>query len=149
MKKVVSTNRKAFHDYFIEDKLEVGVVLVGTEIKSIRKGSGQLRDSYVEFVGNEAFIKEMFIGKYEFGNIFNHEERRDRKLLMHKSEIKKFSNKVKLKGYTIVPLELYIKDGKAKLEIALARGKANYDKREALKEKDAKREIEKSLKHNY
>ena len=146
MEKIIAKNRKASHDYYLEDRLEVGIELVGTEIKSIRKGSVQLRDAYVEFVNGEALIREMTIAPYEFGNRFNHEDRRDRKLLMHKQEIRKFSQKVKEKGYTVVPTMIYLKNGKAKLEIALAKGKAMYDKRQSLKEKDAKREMDKALK---
>lgn len=146
MSKVVATNRKAYHDYFIEDKLEAGIVLVGTEIKAIRKGSVQFKDAFIQIKDNQAIIKDMYIGHYEHGNRFNHEETRDRKLLLHKSEIKKLEKKVKLQGYTIIPLSMYLKDGLAKMEIALAIGKANYDKREALKAKDAKREVEKELK---
>ncbi len=149
MKKVIANNRKAFHDYFIEDKFEAGLVLVGTEIKSIRKGSVQFKDAYVDIVNNEAYIVGMHIAPYEFGNRFNHDELRDRKLLLHKLEIKKLSKSVQQKGYTIVPLSLYLSEGKAKMEIALAKGKANYDKRQTLKEKDAKREIEKALKNKY
>lgn len=148
MKKSISYNRKAKHDYFIEDSFEAGLVLYGTEIKAIRKGSAQIKDSYVEIQGSEAFIIDMYIGHYEQGNQFNHEERRSRKLLLHKSEIKLLSQKVKIKGYTIVPIELYLVDGMAKLEIALAKGKDLYDKRQSQKIKDAQREIEKSLK-NY
>ena len=146
MSKVIATNKKAFHDYFIEDKFEAGIVLVGTEIKAIRKGSVQFKDAFIQIKDQEAFIKDMYIGHYEQGNRFNHDETRDRKLLLHKAEIKKLQRKVKLQSYTIVPLSMYLKDGRAKMEIALAVGKANYDKREALKEKDAKREVEKELK---
>jgi len=148
MKKSISYNRKAKHDYFIEDSFEAGLVLYGTEIKAIRKGSAQIKDSYVEIQGSEAFIIDMYIGHYAQGNQFNHEERRSRKLLLHKSEIKLLSQKVKIKGYTIVPIELYLVDGMAKLEIALAKGKDLYDKRQSQKIKDAQREIEKSMK-NY
>lgn len=148
MKKSISYNRKAKHDYFIEDSFEAGLVLYGTEIKAIRKGSAQIKDSYVEIQGSEAFIIDMYIGHYEQGNQFNHEERRSRKLLLHKSEIKLLSQKVKIKGYTIVPIELYLVDGMAKLEIALAKGKDLYDKRQSQKIKDAQREIEKNIK-NY
>lgn len=148
-RKVISFNRKAKHDYFIEDTYEAGIVLQGTEIKSIRKGSVQLKDSYISFIDNEAFIKEMFIPQYEFGNRFNHDETRIRKLLLHRDEIKKLQQKVKLKGYTIVPLSLYLEKGLAKMEIALAKGKDLHDKRNAEKEKDAKREIEKALKNHY
>jgi SsrA-binding protein len=145
--KTVSVNRKAFHDYFIDEKFEAGMVLYGTEIKSIRKGSVQFKDAYIEFKNGEAFVREMYIAQYEFGNRFNHEETRDRKLLMHKSEITRLQKKVKLKGFTVIPLQMYLKDGMAKLEIALAEGKDQHDKREASKEKDAKREIEKVLKN--
>lgn len=149
MSKTIATNRKAFHDYFIEEKFEAGLVLVGTEIKSIRKGSVQFKDAYIEIKGNEAFIIGMHIAPYEFGNQFNHDETRDRKLLLHKLEIKKLNKSVQQKGYTVVPLAIYLKDGKAKMEVALAKGKANYDKRQSLKEKDAKREIEKAMKNKY
>lgn len=148
-KKVIVYNRKASHEYFLEDRFESGIELVGTEIKSIRKGHAQLKDAYISFVGNEAFIKEMHIPEYEFGNRFNHDETRIRKLLLHKSEILKLQQKVKLKGYTVIPISLYLERGKAKLEIALAKGKDLHDKRNAEKEKDAKREIEKALKNQY
>lgn len=145
--KTVSVNRKAFHDYFIIEKLEAGMVLYGTEIKSIRKGSVQFKDAYIEFKNGEAFVREMYIAQYEFGNRFNHEETRDRKLLMHKTEINRLQKKVKLKGFTIIPLQMYLKDGMAKVEIALAEGKDQHDKREASKERDAKREIDKIMKN--
>ncbi|HAM62721.1 MAG: SsrA-binding protein [Firmicutes bacterium GWF2_51_9] len=145
--KTVSVNRKATHDYFIVEKYEAGMVLYGTEIKSIRKGSVQFKDAYIEFKDGEAFVREMYIAQYEFGNRFNHEETRDRKLLMHKAEIAKLQKKVKLKGFTVIPLQMYLKDGRAKLEIALAEGKDVHDKREASKERDAKREIDKVLKN--
>lgn len=144
--KTVSVNRKATHDYFIVERFEAGMVLLGTEIKSIRKGSVQFKDAYIEFKNGEAFIREMYIAQYEFGNRFNHEETRDRKLLMHKAEIAKLQKKVKLKGFTVIPLQMYLKEGRAKLEIALAEGKDLHDKREASKERDAKREIDKIMK---
>lgn len=147
--KVISLNRKASHDYFLEDRYEAGLVLSGTEIKSIRQGKVNLKDSYVSFVNNEAFIKEMHISAYDHGNRFNHDETRIRKLLLHKTEIRKLHEKVKVKGYSLVPVKLYLKDGRAKLEIALARGKALYDKRESEKQRDVKREIEKAMKNNY
>ena len=147
-KKSVAENRKAYHEYFIEDRFEAGIVLRGTEIKSVRKGHVQLKDSYVSFVNGEAFIKEMHISPYEYGNIFNHEETRERKLLLHRDEIRKLSDKVKLKGYTVVPLSMYLHNGYAKMEIALAKGKDLHDKRNSEKEKTAKREIEKAMK-NY
>lgn len=148
MKKIVAQNRKAKHDYFLEEFYEAGLVLQGTEIKAIRKGGVQLKDSYISFVDGESFIKEMFISKYDHGNIFNHDETRIRKLLLHKNEIKKLSSKVKLKGYTIVPVSLYLLKGRAKLEIALAKGKSLYDKRNSEKEKTAKKEMEKLLKNH-
>ncbi len=137
--KLISINKKAKHDYFLEDLYEAGLVLTGTEIKSIRQGKVQFKDSYISFVNGEAFIKEMHIAHYDHGNIFNHDETRIRKLLLHKEEIKKLHNKVKLKGFTVVPYRLYLKDGVAKMEIALAKEK----------EKDAKREIAKVIKNRF
>ena len=145
-RKVIAYNRKAAHDYFLEDRYEAGLVLTGTEIKSIRKGKVQLKDSYISFVNQEAFIKEMHIAAYDFGNRFNHDETRIRKLLLHREEIRKLQQKVKLKGYTIVPTSLYLEKGLAKLEIALAKGKELHDKRQSEKERDAKREIAKAMK---
>ena len=147
--KVVSYNRRSSHDYFLEEFYEAGLVLQGTEIKSIRLGKVQFKDAYISFIDNEAYIKEMHISAYDFGNRFNHDETRERKLLLHKEEIRKLQNKVKLKGYTIVPVKMILKNGRAKLEIALAKGKALYDKREDAKLKDAKREMEKALKLRY
>lgn len=147
--KIISINRKASHDYFLEDRFEAGLVLSGTEIKSIRQGKVQFKDAYISFVDNEAWIKEMHIAVYDHGNRFNHDETRERKLLLHRHEINKLEKQVKLKGYTVVPVKMYLKNGKAKMEIALAKGKANYDKRQSDKEKDAKRQIEKALKNNF
>ena len=147
-KKTIAENRKAYHEFFIEDRYEAGIVLKGTEIKSVRKGHVQLKDSYVSFVNGEAFIKEMHISPYEYGNIFNHDETRERKLLLHRDEIRKLTDKVKLKGYTVVPLSMYLHNGHAKMESALAKGKDLHDKRNSEKEKTAKREIEKAMK-NY
>ena len=146
--KIVSVNRKAFHDYFIIEKVEAGLVLTGTEIKSIRKGTVQFKDAYIHFVNGEAFIRDMYIAHYTQGNIFNHEETRERKLLLHKHEIVRLQKKVVLKGFTIIPLQLLLVDGRAKLEIALAQGKELHDKRQSEKERDAKREIQKALKFN-
>lgn len=149
MGKVIAYNRKASHDYFIEDRFETGIVLVGTEIKSIRKGQVQLKDAYISFVNDEAFIKEMHISPYEFGNQFNHDETRMRKLLLHREEIRKLQTKVKLKGYTVVPISMYLSKGMAKMEIALAKGRDLHDKRNSEKEKVAKRDIEKAMKNIY
>ena len=144
--KVVADNRKARHDYFIEETYEAGIVLTGTEIKSVREGRIQLKDSYISIRNGEAWIKGMHISPYKYGNIFNVDPDRDRKLLMHKTEIRKLYDKVRLKGYTLVPLRIYLKEGKAKMEVALAKGKNLYDKRETSKLRDAKREMEKALK---
>ena len=143
--KVVSENKKAYHDYFILEKYEAGLALLGTEIKSIRQGKGQLKDSYISFSKNEAYVKGMHIAHYKEGNRFNHDEARDRKLLLHKSEIIKLQNKVKLSGLTIIPLRLYLSCGRAKLEIALCRGKDLYDKRQDAKIKSMEREAQRSM----
>jgi len=149
MRKMIAMNRKASHEYFLLDRYEAGLVLQGTEIKAIRKGSVQLKDAYISFIDQEAFIKEMHIPPYDFGNRFNHDETRIRKLLLHKDEIKKLQDKVKLKGFTIVPVSLYLEKGMAKMEIALAKGKNLHDKRESEKARDAKREIQKALKNQF
>ena len=141
-------NRKAKFDYEIFETYEAGIVLTGTEIKSIRKGNCNLKDSYVVIRNNEAYTINMHISHYEEGNIFNHEETRTRKLLLHKKEIIKLNDKIKISGYTLVPLKLYLKNGKAKLLIGLAKGKKNYDKRETIKERDINRNIRKELKGN-
>lgn len=145
-RKIVAYNRKASHDYFLEDRFEAGLELQGTEIKSVRNGKVQLKDAYISFVNNEAFIKEMHIAPYAYGNRFNHEETRIRKLLLHRDEIRRLQQKVQLKGYTIVPISVYLYHGLAKMEIALAKGKKLHDKRNSEKERDAKREIEKAMK---
>ncbi|MDO4520454.1 MAG: SsrA-binding protein SmpB [Erysipelotrichaceae bacterium] len=144
--KTVAMNRRASHDYFLEDRYECGLVLTGTEIKSIRDGKVQFKDSYISIYKGEAWIKGMHISPYKYGNIFNVDEERDRKLLLHKYEIQKLHMKVKTKGYTLVPVRMYLKNGRAKLEIALAKGKNLVDKRETQKLRDAKREMEKALK---
>ncbi len=140
-------NRKARHDYFIEEEYECGIVLTGTEIKSIREGSCNIGDSYGHIRKGELYVLNMFIGEYKEGNIFNHQETRTRKLLMHKKEILKLSNKVNLEGYTLIPLKVYFKDNKAKILLGLCKGKKDYDKRESIKERDIKREIEKRSKY--
>lgn len=147
--KVIAENRKARHEYELYNRYEAGLELKGTEIKSVRLGKVQLKDSFVSFHDNEAFIKGMHISPYEFGNRFNHDEVRERKLLLKRSEILKLGNAVRVKGYTVVPVKVYLSHGLAKLEIALARGKNLHDKRESEKAKDAKREIEKALKNKY
>ena len=146
MEKVIAVNRKARHEYFLEEFYEAGIALTGTEIKSVRKGHVQFKDAFIDFVGNEAFIRDMHIAQYDHGNIFNHDETRLRKLLLHKHEIIKLKRAVQVKGYTVVPTRMYFVKGLAKMEIALARGKDLYDKRQTLKQRDAQREIEKAVK---
>lgn len=141
-------NKKARFDYFIEEEYEAGIVLTGTEIKSIRKGSCNIKDCYGIIRKGEIYLLNMFVGQYKEGNIFNHEETRDRKLLLHKKEIKKISQMIEVQGLTIVPLKLYFKDNKLKVLIGICRGKKNYDKRESIKERDIKRDVEINLK-NY
>lgn len=148
--KIIAQNKKAYHDYFIDETYEAGIVLKGTEIKSVRKGSANLKDSYIRIKDGEAFIEGMHIAPYAQGNIFNHDPTRTRKLLLHKKQILKLAREVKEAGYTLVPTKIYFGEGsKAKLEIALARGKKLYDKRQDMKAKDAKRDIEKALKEMY
>lgn len=134
-------NRKARFNYFIEKTYEAGIALTGTEIKSIRKGSANFNDSYITIKNGEVFIKNMYIAKYEEGNRFNHDERRDRKLLLHKNEIKRLGTELQNVGYTLVPTRLYFKGNHAKIEVGLARGKKLYDKRETIKKRDLDREM--------
>lgn len=133
-------NKKAYFDYTVLDSIEAGISLVGTEIKSIRKGSVDLKDTFITIKNNEAFILNMYIAKYEKGNIFNHDERRTRKLLLHKSEIKKLKEKVSTEGLTLIPLKLYFKKNYVKVLVGLCKGKKLYDKRASIKERDLKRE---------
>ena len=144
--RVACENRKARHDYFIHETYEAGIELKGTEVKSLRAGRANLRDSYAEVKDGEVFVEHMHISPYEQGNIFNHEPLRRRKLLLHKREILKLFGKTREKGFTLIPLKIYFKRGRAKMELALASGKHNYDKREALHEKSAQREVERALK---
>ena len=138
-------NRKAYHEYFVKDTMEVGIELKGTEIKSIRKGSVNIDDSYARIKNYEVFLTNMYIAKYEEGNRFNHDERRNRKLLLHKDEIRKLSEKVKLQGISLIPLKMYFKGNKVKVLLGVCKGKKLYDKRETIKERDLKRES----KNNY
>lgn len=135
-------NRKAKHDYFIINEYEAGISLLGTEIKSIKKGSANISDSFGKVKNGEIFLLNMYIAPYEEGNIFNHEERRDRKLLLHKKEILKINEQVTLKRYTIIPLKVYYKNGKVKILIGVCQGKKLYDKRQSIKEKEIKRNKE-------
>ena len=140
--KDIAVNKKAYHDYLIEDKYEAGIVLTGSEIKSLRSGKVSLKEAYVSFVRGEAFLKDMHIAIYKEATYNNHEETRDRKLLLHKREIAKLFSKCKMQGYTCIPLKLYFKEGRVKAEIALAKGKSLYDKRES----DKKRAMDKAAK---
>jgi len=143
--KVVVTNRKALHDYFIIDRYEAGLVLKGTEVKALRTGSANLQDGYALIRNGEVWLIGMHISPFERGNINNHDPKRDRKLLMHKSEIRRLVGKTSEKGLTLVPLKVYFKDNVAKVELGLARGKKSYDKREAI----AKRDVERQMRREY
>ena len=147
--KTIAQNKKAYHDYFVDEKFEVGISLVGTEVKSIRQGNINLKDSYCKINNGEIFVVGMHISPYEKGNIFNKDPLRDRKLLLHRSEIDKLLGMIKQKGLTLVPTEIYIKNGRAKLGLAVARGKKLYDKREATAAKEAAREIDRRLKETF
>lgn len=139
--RVVAENRKARHDYFIDETYEAGIALVGTEVKSLRLGKVSLRDSYAVIQNGEVFLHNMHISPYEKGNRFNHDPKRSRKLLLHKQEIKRLLGKTQQRGYTLIPLRVYFKRGKAKVELALARGKKLHDKREEIARRDAQREL--------
>jgi len=132
-------NKKARFNYFIEDELEAGLVLTGTEIKSLRKGSCDIVDSYIRIKNEEAYLINMYVAKYEEGNIFNHDERRERKLLLHKKEIRKLKELIDRDGYTLIPIRVYLKKNIVKVSVGLCKGKKNYDKRESIKERDLKR----------
>jgi SsrA-binding protein len=144
--KVIATNRKAFHDYFVLQKVEAGIALTGTEVKSLREGAVNLKDSYVSFDGGEAFLVGAHISPYSHGNLQNHEPERKRKLLLHRREIDKLFGQVVEKGLTVVPLRLYFKKGKIKAEIAVVRGKKLFDKRESEKRRELDREAEAAMK---
>ncbi len=144
--KTVCENRKARHDYFIHETYEAGIELKGTEVKSLRAGRANLKDSYGEIRNGEVFVRNMHVSPYEQGNIFNHDPLRPRKLLLHKAEIVKLFSQTREKGFTLIPLRIYFVRGRAKLELALASGKHNYDKRQDLMAKAAKRDVERALK---
>ncbi|MDE6875169.1 MAG: SsrA-binding protein SmpB [Lachnospiraceae bacterium] len=145
-KKIVANNKKAFFDYFIEETYEAGVALAGTEVKSLRMGKGSIKEAFIRIERGEVYLYGMHISPYEKGNIFNKDPLRVRKLLMHKYEINKLLGKIKEKGYTLVPLNIYFKGSLVKVEVGLARGKKLYDKREAIAKKDQRREAEKDFK---
>ena len=144
--KLIANNKKAYHDYFIEEKYEAGLVLHGTEVKSLRMGKCSVKESFIRIEGGEVFIYGMHVSPYEKGNIFNKDPLRVRKLLLHRQQIRKLIGSIAEKGYTIVPLTVYFKDGRAKMEIGLAKGKKLYDKRQDIAKKDQRREAEKEMK---
>ena len=145
-KKIAAQNKKAFHDYFVLDRYEAGIELCGTEVKSIRQGKLNLKDSWCSIVDGELFVNGMHISPYEQGNIFNKDPRRPRRLLAHKSEIRHLQQQIKLQGYTLVPLQLYFKQGRVKVELGLCKGKKLYDKRADAAARDAKRDIDRAIK---
>ena len=146
--KLVANNKKAYHDYFIEEKYEAGIELFGTEVKSIRQGKCSIKEAYVSIDNGEAFVEGMNISPYEKGNIFNREPLRKRRLLLHKRETIKLAGQVQAKGYTLMPLQVYFKNGRVKVEIGLARGKKLYDKRDDLRTKAMKREMERDFRNS-
>lgn len=147
--KLIANNKKAYHDYFIDETYEAGVALHGTEVKSMRMGKCSIKESFIRIENGEVFVYGMHVSPYEKGNIFNKDPLRVKKLLMHKYEINKLAGKVAEKGYTLVPLQVYFKDGKAKVEIGLARGKKLYDKRNDIAKKDQLREAEREFKQRF
>ena len=147
--KIIATNRKARHEFFIEDTMEAGIVLTGTEVKSIRQGKVNIKESYASIDGGEVYVNGMHISPYEQGNIFNVDPLRKRKLLLHRREIRKLIGETKQKGFTLIPLSIYLKDGKVKVELALAKGKKNYDKRDTIAKKDAERRIAQHSSEKY
>ena len=144
--KLIANNKKAYHDFFIDETYECGIALHGTEVKSMRMGKCSIKEAFVRIEDGEVFVYGMHVSPYEKGNIFNKDPLRVKKLLLHKYEINKLLGKIKERGYTLVPLQVYFKDGKVKVEIGLARGKKLYDKREAIAKKDQRREAEKEFK---
>ena len=149
-RKLVANNKKAYHDYFIEETYEAGIVLTGTEIKSVRQGKVSIKESYAKIENGEMFLYGMNISPYEQGNRYNVEPLRPRKLLLHKQEIRKLIGYTTIKGLTLVPLKMYInEEGRAKVELAVARGKKNYDKRDDIEKRDAKRDMDRKLKERY
>ena len=145
--KPMAQNRKAFHDYFVEERIECGMELHGTEVKSMRQGRMNLKESFAVVKNGEVFVSGMHISPYEQGNIFNVDPLRDKKLLMHKSEIRKLSSQVQRQGYTLIPLRIYLKDGRMKLELGLCKGKQLHDKRDDAAQRAAKRDIERAMKN--
>ena len=147
--KLIANNKKAYHDYFIEDKYEAGIALFGTEIKSLRQGKCSVKESYIRIENGEVYIVGMHISPYEKGNIFNKDPLRTRKLLLHKAETRKLGQKIREKGFTLMPLQVYLKGSLVKVEVGLARGKKLYDKRADIAKKDMQREAERDYKHSF
>ena len=147
MEKDLVSNRKAFHDYEILETLESGIVLTGTEIKALRGHDASLQEAYVKILKNEVWLIGSHIAPYKFGNVYNHEERRDRKLLLHKREIRHLKTEMEMKGLTLIPLAMYLKNGRVKVKVGIAKGKKKGDKRAAIKEKDEKRQIDRAMKN--
>jgi SsrA-binding protein len=147
--RVVATNRRALHDYHVEERLEAGLVLKGTEVKSLRDGKAQLADSYAVVEGGEAYLYNLHISLYDPGNRFNHDPTRKRKLLLHRKEIRRLFGQVERKGYTLIPLRVYFERGYAKVTIGVARGKREYDKRHAIAERDAARDVRRALRERH
>ena len=144
--KIVATNSRAYHDYFIEESYEAGISLVGTEVKALREGRVNLRESFARVEGGEVYLYQCHISPYSHGNLSNHDPLRRRKLLLHREEIRRLFGKAQIRGYTLLPLKIYFKNGLAKVELALGKGKKSHDKREALKKKEARREILRAVK---
>jgi len=144
--RIVAQNRRARHDYFVEETLEAGIALIGTEVKSLRAGRASLQDSYAEVAGTEVILRNAHIDQYEPAHRFNHNPLRPRRLLLHKNEIRRLAVRVQQRGYTLIPLSIYFKDGKAKVELGLCKGKKSYDKRDAIRERDLRREIDREAK---
>ena len=145
--KVIATNKKAFHDYFVEEKYECGIVLFGTEVKSVRLGKINLKESWAQIRKGEIWIEGMHISPYEQGNIFNRDPLRSKKLLMHRKEIRKLDSLVSRQGFTLVPLEVYLKEGRMKVQLGLCKGKQLHDKRETIAKRDSEREIQRTLRN--
>ena len=143
--KVIAQNKKAYHDYFVEERIECGIALFGTEVKSVRLGKVNLKESWAQIRKNEVWVEGMHISPYEQRNIYNRDPLRDKKLLLHRSEIRKLDSQVMRQGYTLVPLELYLKDGRVKMELGVCRGKQVHDKRDTIAKRDSEREIRRAL----
>lgn len=143
--KVIAQNKKAYHDYFVEERIECGIALFGTEVKSIRLGKVNLKESWAQIRKNEVWVEGMHISPYEQGNIYNRDPLRDKKLLLHRSEIRKLDSQIMRQGYTLVPLEIYLKDGRVKMELGVCRGKQIHDKRDTIAKRDSDREIRRAL----